>query len=57
MVLCAAVGWACGGFSAVIRFTLAATILLNKKAKSRGELNRYSLIHTVKAYFLIQSNG
>jgi hypothetical protein len=50
MVLCAAFGWLCGGFSAAIRFTLAATTLLNKKAKSRGEVTRYSLIHTVKLF-------
>jgi hypothetical protein len=57
MVLCAVVGWACEGFSAVIRFTLAATILLNKNRHRMFEVNRYSFVHTVEVNFLIQSNG
>jgi hypothetical protein len=37
MVLCAAVGWEFGDFSVAIRFTPAATILLNKKAKNLAQ--------------------
>jgi hypothetical protein len=57
MVLCAAAGWACEGFSAAIRFTQAATTLLNKKRNHKANVNRYLFVHTVEGHFLIQSNG